>query len=70
MAKYLLRDKPEWTETKIKQAMGTGAEKYVNLTEKVPVYIVYFTTWVDDKGNLHFRDDIYGHDKDLAQAYF
>ncbi|RYG32587.1 MAG: hypothetical protein EOO01_34090, partial [Chitinophagaceae bacterium] len=64
MAKYLLRDKPEWNESRIKQAMNAGTEQYVNLPENVPVYIVYFTTWVDDQGNLHFRDDLYGHDKD------
>ncbi len=70
MAKYLLRNKEGWNEKRIKNAMNTGQEEYVNLPEKVPVYIVYFTTWVDDQGIIHFRDDIYGHDKKLAEAYF
>jgi len=29
------------------------------------VYIVYFTSWVDQNGELNFRDDIYGRDERL-----
>ncbi|MGZ5244194.1 MAG: L,D-transpeptidase family protein [Bacteroidia bacterium] len=65
VAQFLLKDKPEWTEEKIKKAMSAGKEQYVNIT-KVPVYILYFTTWIDDDGKLQIRDDIYGLDKTLA----
>ncbi|GEO06633.1 murein L,D-transpeptidase [Adhaeribacter aerolatus] len=70
LARFLLSDQPSWTEPLILEAMHAGEEKYVNLKEKVPVYIVYFTSWVDDKGGVHFRDDIYGHDKILEKEYF
>jgi murein L,D-transpeptidase YcbB/YkuD len=65
MTKYLLRDKPEWTDSKIKEAMNAGEELYVNV-RPLPVYILYFTTWVSNDGKLQFRDDIYGRDKVLA----
>jgi murein L,D-transpeptidase YcbB/YkuD len=32
--------------------------------------ITYYTAWVDDNGQLNFRDDIYTHDKDLAVKMF
>jgi L,D-transpeptidase YcbB len=70
LAKFLLSDQPQWDETRILEAMHAGTEKYLNLKAKVPVYIVYFTAWVDEKGGVHFRDDIYGHDKELELAYF
>lgn len=70
LAKFLLEDQPNWTDPLILEAMHAGEEKYVNLKQKVPVYIVYFTSWVDDKGAVHFRDDIYGHDKVLEKEYF
>jgi L,D-transpeptidase YcbB len=69
-AEYLLQDQPQWTPDAIKSAMYAGEEKYVNLTKTIPVYIVYFTAWVDDKGVIHFRDDIYKHDQKLSKAYF
>lgn len=70
LAKYLLKDMPQWNESKIRQTMTSGDETWVTLPNKVQVYIVYFTSWVDDEGQIHFRDDIYGHDKDLAKEYF
>jgi L,D-transpeptidase YcbB len=70
LASFLLSDKPDWDETRIIEAMHAGEEKYENLKTKVPVYIVYFTAWVDDQGKVHFRDDIYGHDKELEREYF
>jgi murein L,D-transpeptidase YcbB/YkuD len=67
LAMYVLRDSPEWTKEKILEAMNAGVEKQVPLKEKIPVHIVYFTTWVDDQDGLHFQPDIYGYDaKQLA----
>ena len=39
----------------------TDAED-IALTNKIPVYLTYFTCWVDDGGVLQFRKDIYGLD--------
>jgi murein L,D-transpeptidase YcbB/YkuD len=70
MAEYLLRHQPEWTTEKISEAMRTDKEKWVTLKDPVPVFISYFTAWVDNEGLLNFREDIYGHDKKMAQRLF
>ncbi len=70
MAEYLLRNQPEWTPDKINEAMNASKEKWVTLKEPVPVFITYFTTWVDSEGLLNFRDDIYGHDKKMSDYLF
>lgn len=70
MANYLLRNNPEWTPERISEAMNSGVEKYVKLKKPVPVMISYYTAWVDDYGKLNFRDDIYDHDKKLAEKMF
>lgn len=62
LAKTVLKDLPEWTETKIKSHYGKGGEKVVTLPTKIPVHIVYVTAWVDDEGVTQFRDDVYGYD--------
>lgn len=67
MAEYLLRDQPEWTSDKINEAMNASEEKWVTLKEPVPVFISYFTAWVDREGLLNFRDDIYEHDKKMNE---
>jgi murein L,D-transpeptidase YcbB/YkuD len=70
MANYLLRDNPEWTPEKIKSAMNSSEEKWVTLKHTIPVYVSYFTAWVDPEGVLNFRDDIYGHDSKMAERLF
>ncbi|WP_226180207.1 L,D-transpeptidase family protein [Hymenobacter lucidus] len=70
LAEYLLRNKPGWDMQTIQDTIANRKEKYVALKETLPVYLVYFTAWVDDAGKLHFRDDIYNHDKALAREYF
>ena len=70
LAIYLLRDQPEWTEEKIEKAMHQNEEKWVTLKQHIPVYVSYFTAWVDNEGLLNFRDDIYNHDKKMAERLF
>jgi murein L,D-transpeptidase YcbB/YkuD len=67
LASYLLRNDTTWDDQKIEAAMNKGKEQYVTLKENMPVFIAYFTSWVDRDGFLNFRDDIYDRDKRLAE---
>ena len=70
LANYVLRNQPEWTPEKINAAMNSGEEKYVKVKDPIPVIITYYTAWIDEYGKLNFREDIYGHDKKLAEKMF
>jgi L,D-transpeptidase YcbB len=70
LATYLLRDQPKWDAAKINEAMNSGEEKFVKVKNPVPVLIAYYTAWVDEAGELNFREDIYGHDAELTQKMF
>lgn len=70
LAEYLLRNDKKWPPEKIDKAMRGGKEVWVTLAETIPVYIGYFTAWQGSDGLLHFRDDVYGHDKKLAAKMF
>ena len=37
----------------------------MKLTVPLPVYILYFTVWVDEDGTTHVYHDVYGQDKML-----
>lgn len=69
-AQYLLRNDKTWTENKIDSAMHLRKEKWVSLPKGVPVFLVYFTAWVDKEGQLNFRKDIYGHDAKMEAKLF
>jgi len=69
LAEYLLRNSG-YSRSAILRQISTRKEKFVALKEKLPVYLVYFTATADEKGRVHFFDDIYAHDKKLAALYF
>ena len=66
LANLILQDDPSWTPEKIDAAMNGGKEKWYTLKNKIPVYIGYFTAWVDDEGVINFYKDIYDRDNALA----
>lgn len=70
LAEWILRKDTAWTTDKMVEAMHTGKEKYVEVADKVPVIIGYFTTWVDSNGEFQVRKDIYGHDATLMSKIF
>jgi len=70
LVSYLMRDNPEWTDEKIQEYLDSGITKYVKVAKPTHVFITYITTWVDESGNLEFRDDIYGLDSEETSYKF
>ena len=57
-----------WPADKVQSAMHDGPDnRQVKLPAKIPVYIVYFTTFVEG-GELHFGNDLYDRDSQLVNA--
>ena len=56
-----------WTPEQVQEAMHSDRDdRRVDLEKKVPVYIVYFTTYVRE-GRLHFGNDLYNRDSALVE---
>jgi murein L,D-transpeptidase YcbB/YkuD len=66
LARYVLRDQPEWTEGRIDEAMHAGEEKHVKLKEPLPVYLGYWTARVRPDNTVQFRKDVYQIDRRLT----
>lgn len=62
LAETLIADR-HWREDDIRKNMDSDRPVKVILDDKMPLYIVYNTCWVDDDGELNFRPDIYGFDE-------
>jgi len=66
---WVLRNNPGWDKARVQSAMQTGKDNYqVNLSKPIPVLILYGTAIVDDKDEVHFFQDIYGHDVALKRV--
>ncbi len=70
LAQFILRNDASWDSLKITKAMNAGKEQYYTIKDPIPVFIGYFTAWVDREGKLNFRNDIYGHDKKMKERLF
>jgi murein L,D-transpeptidase YcbB/YkuD len=69
LAAWVLRDKPDWGVGRAQAAMAGGRDNMqVNLTNPVPVLILYGTAVADSDGQVHFFDDIYGYYDELQKA--
>ncbi|MGO8918107.1 MAG: L,D-transpeptidase family protein [Stellaceae bacterium] len=69
LALYVLAGgKTSWSLDEIDGAIAQGDTRRVPLAHSLPVYLLYWTAFVDPDGAVEFRDDIYGRDLRLAAA--
>lgn len=54
----------DWSVDSVLGAMHGSPNRTVKLPRKIPVYVVYFTTFVRH-GELYFADDLYGRDRPM-----
>jgi len=66
---WALRNNAGWTLERVQQGMQTGPDNTtVKLAKAVPVFILYGTAIAYENNEVHFYDDLYGHDAKLAAA--
>ncbi|MWB95548.1 L,D-transpeptidase family protein [Flavobacterium sp. GA093] len=70
LAVTMLKNYPDWPEEKITQAMSGEKETPLMLKKKVPIYIGYFTAWVNEDNEIRFFDDVYKRDPQLDKILF
>lgn len=70
LAIEILKDDKDWPVERIDAAMHAGKETICTLKNEIPVYIGYFTAWVDQQGQINFYKDVYDRDDRLAALLF
>jgi len=63
LALYFIQQHKEWDSVKLENSIRENIEKTIEVKMPIPVYVIYLTAWVDEKGVLQIRDDIYGKNK-------
>ena len=70
MVDFLLKGATKWDRAKTDEYLAaTRTTKWIPLENRIPVYVDYNTVWVDDRGVIQFREDIYGKDAELKRAF-
>lgn len=67
LAHKLFEGDQTWTPEHIQEAVDDGKTQRVQLTQSMPVFLLYFTAYPDVKGRMDFRNDIYDWDSQLLR---
>ncbi|AIN64798.1 L,D-transpeptidase [Providencia stuartii] len=67
LASILLGD-AGWEQKRIDGAVKAGSTRYVNIPDRIPVYLYYQTAWVDKEQQPQYRADIYQYDNSINNA--
>lgn len=67
LAAYLLAANGDWPLDRIRQIVDSGELTKIVLKQPMPVHLAYMTAWMDRRGIVQFRPDIYGRDAELAK---
>lgn len=59
-ARMLLRLQSDRDPDSLDAMLATGSEQWIKLDRPLPVYLLYFTTWVQEDGTVRFHHDVYG----------
>lgn len=69
LAEWTLRGQDQWSKGKIRTTIdGKRDDVYVKIQRPINVMIMYATASATANGEVHFFDDIYGHDVQLAKV--
>ncbi len=68
LAEVILRRDRGWSSGNVGAAIKSGKNQHVNLKNKIPVHIAYFTARVGKNGKITYFSDLYGHDSRMASA--
>jgi murein L,D-transpeptidase YcbB/YkuD len=57
------------TVEEIGKQIASGQNRAVQVPQKIPVYVSYFTAWPNGDGVVEYFDDVYGRDGYTAKAF-
>ena len=64
----LMDDENVWNMDKINEILESGETTTINLPEPINIYIMYWTSRVDQENNLYFMKDVYKRDNAVIKA--
>ncbi len=68
LARILLDNGGQPVQKSLDVPLQTGDTRIARLAKPMPVFLVYFTSWVDSDGTVQFRPDIYKRNDKLMLA--
>lgn len=68
LAHFIMKGQRGWNNAYFQYLLDRGEMVDVKTSNKIPVYLMYQTIWLDDQGKMVFGPDIYNDDEDLFEV--
>jgi len=68
MAHFILKGREGWSNDKMLSLLKRGRTADLTNKYKIPVFFLYYTTWIGDAGEVVYGEDIYKRDVRLLRA--
>jgi len=68
LVEELMKTDSAFDEERLQSLLDRQKTVFIHVKTPTPVFIAYLTAWIDDRGRLNFRDDVYGRDDPDAPA--
>ena len=65
LARLMMERAAKRPASDVDKLLASGEEQWVKFEDKWPVYILYFTAFVNDDGSVRFHHDVYGRDEKI-----
>ncbi len=66
IANFVLEKNPTWSNDRLEAYLKKDKTIEITADKHLPVYIFYYTAWMDEKGSLIVGDDLYNKDAKLV----
>lgn len=66
LTRWILMEQDDWGNSRIENTLKSRKRVNAMIKNTIPVQFLYITSWVDSRGNINFREDIYRKDNKLA----
>ena len=67
-AAVLLNDPEKWSPDRLRRLVASGSTRTIHLPVPVPIMLLYLTVFVDEKGVVFFREDVYQRDRNVIDG--
>ena len=67
MAEFIMKSRKGWGSEDMQKSLARGKMRDVFINDPIPVYLLYYTVWINEKDELVYGSDLYDHDKSLIK---
>ena len=67
IADFIMRGRKGWSDARMQTILDSHKTKDLFIRDVIPVYIVYYTTWINEQDQVVYGRDLYEYDDKLIK---